>query len=638
MIRGVVNGPSPDWLQRRLKAVGQRPISALVDMTNYIMLSYGRPLHVYDLAKLDGAIRARRARDGEEVLALNGKTYRLDPTMTVIADDAEVHDIGGIMGGEHSGVTEATTDILIECAYFTPEHIALTGQKLGLVSDARSRFERGVDPAFVEPGLELATAMAIELAGGEPSQIVRAGHAAGARQACRLSIRRAAQRLAGIDVPEDRQAAILQRLGFTVTRDDVWRVAVPSWRRDVDGAADLVEEIVRIEGMDKVPSTPLAARAGRGPADRDRRPADRAQGAAHRRRARPQRGGDLELHLRGRGRGVRRLGLDPRQSDQRGDEGDAALAPARPARRRGAQRRARRRKHRLVRDRAALSGGQRAADPGPRSGRGRAGRATGAAKAATSMRSTPRRRRWRSSPPPARRSTISRCSARRPASTIPASPGGSASGRRRCWPNSARSTRASPRRSTSTGRWSPPRSSSTPSRPGAAAPGTGAAPIAPPPLQAVTRDFAFLVPADLAADRLLRAVRGADKASDRGARACSTVFTGAGVPEGQKSLAVEVVLQPSREELHRRGAEGDLRADHRRRGEAGRDAQGLTWRRKARSGLRSRSRPFGAAGSARRSPRASARPWASGSTGAARSDGARWTGRATRALWPTRWR
>src|SRR4051794_6448799 len=152
-IRRVRNGPSPQWLQKRLKAVGQRPISALVDMTNYITLAYGRPLHVYDLARLKGAIVARRARDGEEVLALNGKTYELDPTMTVIADDEGVHDIGGIMGGEHSGVTGETTDILIECAYFDPERIALTGQKLGIVSDARARFERGVDPAFVETGL-----------------------------------------------------------------------------------------------------------------------------------------------------------------------------------------------------------------------------------------------------------------------------------------------------------------------------------------------------------------------------------------------------------------------------------------------------------------------------------------------------
>ncbi|HYJ53407.1 MAG TPA: phenylalanine--tRNA ligase subunit beta, partial [Allosphingosinicella sp.] len=261
VVRGVRNGPSPDWLQRRLQAVGQRPISALVDLTNYIMLSYGRPLHVYDLARLNGVLVARRARDGEEVLALNGKSYRLDPSMTVIADDSGVHDIGGIMGGEHSGVSEETTDIVIECAYFDPEHIALTGQKLALFSDARSRFERGVDPAFLEDGLQLATAMAIALAGGDPSQEVRAGEPPRADKIVSYDPARCAA-LGGLAVPEDRQQDILQRLGFTVTRGETWQVAVPSWRRDVDGAADLVEEVIRIEGMDNVPATPLPRAPG----------------------------------------------------------------------------------------------------------------------------------------------------------------------------------------------------------------------------------------------------------------------------------------------------------------------------------------------------------------------------------------
>jgi phenylalanyl-tRNA synthetase beta chain len=174
VVRGVRNGPSPVWLQQRLKSVGQRPISALVDMTNYMMLSYGRPLHVYDVARLQGALVARKAREGEELLALNGRTYRLDPEMTVIADETHVHDIGGIMGGEESGVIEATTDILIECAYFDPDTIARTGQKLGLTSDARTRFERGVDPAFLDTGLALAARMAVVLAGGEVSEPVRA--------------------------------------------------------------------------------------------------------------------------------------------------------------------------------------------------------------------------------------------------------------------------------------------------------------------------------------------------------------------------------------------------------------------------------------------------------------------------------
>ncbi|QAY76866.1 phenylalanine--tRNA ligase subunit beta [Sphingosinicella sp. BN140058] len=261
VVRGVRNRPSPTWLQQRLKAVGQRPISALVDMTNYIMLSYGRPLHVYDLAALTGAIAARKARDGEEVLALNGKSYRLDPTMTVIADDAGVHDIGGIMGGEHSGVTETTTDILIECAFFDPEAIARTGQKLTLTSDARSRFERGVDPAFLDTGLALATAMAIELVGGEASEVVRVGTPPIPQKIVAYRPERA-RTLGGLDVAEGRQQEILTRLGFTVEAGETWRIAVPSWRRDVDGAADIVEEVIRIEGLDKVASMPLPRAAG----------------------------------------------------------------------------------------------------------------------------------------------------------------------------------------------------------------------------------------------------------------------------------------------------------------------------------------------------------------------------------------
>ncbi|HEY5720720.1 MAG TPA: phenylalanine--tRNA ligase subunit beta [Allosphingosinicella sp.] len=261
VVRGVRNGASPAWLQHRLKSVGQRPISALVDMTNYITLAYGRPLHVYDLRMLHGAIVARRARDGEEVLALNGKTYRLDPSMTVIADEREVHDIGGIMGGEHSGVSESTTDILIECAYFEPEHIALTGQKLALVSDARMRFERGVDPAFVEPGLKLATQMAIALAGGEASETVRAGSPPVPDKI--VSYRPArARALGGVDVPEPEQKAILERLGFEVATGETWRVKPPSWRRDVDGEADIVEEVARIHGFDKIETEPLRRAPG----------------------------------------------------------------------------------------------------------------------------------------------------------------------------------------------------------------------------------------------------------------------------------------------------------------------------------------------------------------------------------------
>ncbi|MFZ4110320.1 MAG: phenylalanine--tRNA ligase subunit beta [Polymorphobacter sp.] len=255
-VSGVTNGPSPAWLQQKLKAIGQKPISALVDITNFIMFDLGRPLHVYDRAKLSGALVARKARDGEQVLALNGKTYGVDATMTVITDDDEVHDIGGIMGGMASGCAETTRDVLIECAYFDPDGIARTGQKLLLTSDARSRFERGVDPAFLDDGLAVATHLVLELCGGTASEITRAG-------APSLAIKTVAYRparvtgLAGIDVAEDEQAAILTRLGFGLTRGLPWQVRVPTWRRDVDGEADLVEEVVRIHGLDRVPATPL---------------------------------------------------------------------------------------------------------------------------------------------------------------------------------------------------------------------------------------------------------------------------------------------------------------------------------------------------------------------------------------------
>ena len=258
-VSGVTNRASPDWMQRRLTAIGQKPISALVDITNYVMIDLGRPLHVYDRAKLKGGLVARKARPGEQVLALNGKTYTLDENVTVIADDAQVHDIGGIMGGEDSGVADTTTDVLIECAYFTPEHIARTGQKLMLTSDARQRFERGVDPAFLDEGLAVATRLVTEICGGTPSQATRAGTPPAEQRVIAYDPARA-EALGGLAVSAERQKAILESLGFAVDAD--WRVSVPSWRRDVDGAADLVEEVIRIEGIDKVPSVALPRAAG----------------------------------------------------------------------------------------------------------------------------------------------------------------------------------------------------------------------------------------------------------------------------------------------------------------------------------------------------------------------------------------
>ena len=275
-VRGVKNGSSPEWMAKQFNAIGQKPISTLVDITNYIMIDLGRPLHVYDMATLKGGLVARRGRPGEQVLALNGKTYAIDDSMTVIADDEAVHDIGGIMGGEHSGAQDGTTDVLIECAYFTPERIAVTGQKLGLTSDARGRFERGVDPAFLDDGLSIATYLVTHLCGGSASEATRAGNPPVVAKTVTYDPAQCLA-LAGVDVADAEQKRILESLGFAVEGHDAtfeyqdgvpvttpatWTVTVPSWRRDVDGWPDIVEEVVRIVGLDQVPSTPLPRAPG----------------------------------------------------------------------------------------------------------------------------------------------------------------------------------------------------------------------------------------------------------------------------------------------------------------------------------------------------------------------------------------
>ncbi|MEH6714969.1 phenylalanine--tRNA ligase subunit beta [Parasphingorhabdus flavimaris] len=258
-VSGVTNGASPDWMQARLKSAGQKPISALVDITNYVTLDQGRPLHVYDVAKLQGGLVARKAENGEKLMALNDKEYTLDETMTVIADQAGAHGIGGIMGGATNGTDENTTDVLIECAYFDPARIARTGQKLMLTSDARQRFERGVDPAFLEEGIGIATALVQELCGGTASEITRAGEAPTEQNVIAYDPGQCAS-LGGLDVTPDRQKAILEALGFVV--DSNWQVTVPTWRRDIHGWQDLVEEVIRIEGLDNIPSTPLPRKPG----------------------------------------------------------------------------------------------------------------------------------------------------------------------------------------------------------------------------------------------------------------------------------------------------------------------------------------------------------------------------------------
>lgn len=290
VIRGVRNGPSPQWLQQRLKAVGLRPISALVDITNYFSIDQARPLHVYDIAKLTGHITVRRGRNGDKFLALNGKEYEPTPEDCVIADESGAIGLGGIIGGESTGVDENTTDVLLECAWFDPLRIAATGQRHAVSTDARSRFERGIDPMKLSTGIESATQMIFDLCGGEPSEPRISGQFAkdGYPNVDRIFAYRPARlaALAGIDLPVDEQRSILGRLEFlsldpndsdswvnegqrkealqklAVAKAETWFVRAPTWRPDVDGEADIVEEIARIHGYDKVPSTPLPRQPG----------------------------------------------------------------------------------------------------------------------------------------------------------------------------------------------------------------------------------------------------------------------------------------------------------------------------------------------------------------------------------------
>ena len=265
LVRGVKNGPSPDWLQKRLTAIGLRPINALVDITNFITFDRGRPLHVFDADKVHGNLTVRRARTGEKLLALDGKTYTLDEAVCVIADEKSVESLSGIMGGEATGCSETTTNVLVESALWDELNIAQTGRKLGINSDARYRFERGVDPAFMLPGLELATQMVLDLCGGEASEIIVAGDPTPKEKIVDFPLSELA-RLTGLKLPLADLRRVLEKLGFfTAGQGDRVKVAVPSWRPDVHGRADIVEELVRIIGVDRVPSTRFGREQARKP-------------------------------------------------------------------------------------------------------------------------------------------------------------------------------------------------------------------------------------------------------------------------------------------------------------------------------------------------------------------------------------
>ncbi|MBK7285520.1 MAG: phenylalanine--tRNA ligase subunit beta [Sphingomonadales bacterium] len=550
-VSGVTNGASPKWMADKLKAIGQKPISMLVDITNFVSVDLGRPLHVYDRAKLSGALVARKARDGEQVLALNGKTYTLDASMTVIADDEIVHDIGGIMGGEHSGVSATTTDVLIECAYFDPAHIARTGQKLALTSDARQRFERGVDPAFLDDGLAIATKLVLDHCGGSPSAIARSGQPPlGKRQVAYDPV--LCRGLGGVTVAPDDQKQILEKLGFSVNSE--WQVEVPSWRRDVDGPADLVEEVVRIIGLDAVKSTPLArtdgvARPTATPAQMIERKVRRTAAA------------------RGLNEAITWSFLSEREASA---IGGGAWSLANPISE----------DMKVMRTSllpGLLSAARRNMDRG-----------------ATSARLFEIGRRYLAE---AERATVGVVLAGDKA------PRGWASGKAQKFDafdakaevlallEAAGAPIANLQVLGEAGEhYHPGQSGTLRLGPktilasfGALHPGTARAfdldgPVMvaeayldaipakrtsgfmrsdyrPPALQALTRDFAFLVPAALTADALVRAVRGADKVNIAAARLFDR-FAGPGVPDGQLSLAIEVTLQPQEKTF----AEADLSA------------------------------------------------------------------------------
>ncbi|MFU7527291.1 phenylalanine--tRNA ligase subunit beta [Qipengyuania sp. ASV99] len=548
VITGVTNGTSPAWLQQRLKSAGQRPISLLVDLTNYLMLGYGRPAHVYDLAKLSGAVVARRAKAGEQCQALNEKTYTLDDSMVVIADEVQVHDIAGIMGGEDSGVSEATTDVLLEIAFFDPARIGRAGRALGLTSDARTRFERGVDPAFLDDGLDLLTGLIAELAGGQPSEVVRAGAPPSEPRIVNFDTGLTA-RLGGVSVPAEEQRRILESLDFGVSDD--WQVTCPLRRHDIEGPADLVEEVVRIHGLDKVASVALPRHDGVA------RPTATPQQVLERKLRRVAAGSGLgeaitwsflplwaAEHFAADGQDLWVL-ANPISEDMK------AMRPSLlPGLLMAAKRNA---------DRGAAS--LRLFEIGRRYFRGGDGLSDEQPALGAVLSGDKEPRGWASG----KAAPFDAFDAKAIALSLLEAAGapianlmvqGEAGAQ--FHPGQSATLRLGPKNVLARFGMVHPATlkafdmdgpvaaveiflGAIPARKGTA---SFARPsFTPPALQAVTRDFAFLVPDALPAEDVLKAVRGSDKAHIAGARVFD-LFTGAGVPEGMKSLAIEVTLQP----------------------------------------------------------------------------------------------
>lgn len=261
-VKGVKNGPSPIWARQRLEAIGLRPINAIVDATNYLCYDLGRPLHVFDAAKINGPITVRLSKSCETLKALTGKPYQLNDEMTVIASDDQILALGGIMGGEESSCTDATTDVFLECALFDPIRTANTGRYLNLLSDARTRFERGIDPESQAYGLAAALNLIVEWCGGSASHIVNVSTSLPVGMPHSLPVIRLTHekllRLGGYDIPMDQAAKTLQKLGFKVTHTLAQLEAeVPSHRLNIESPIDLITEILRLRGYDQIPEVAL---------------------------------------------------------------------------------------------------------------------------------------------------------------------------------------------------------------------------------------------------------------------------------------------------------------------------------------------------------------------------------------------
>lgn len=542
--RGVKNGPSPDWLQRRLKAIGLRPISTLVDITNLVTFDLNRPLHVFDAKKLSGDLVMRQARDGETIQALDGKTYTLDPSVSVIADSKAAHGIGGVMGGEETGVQEDTTEVFLEVAYFTPIKVAATGRKLGIQSDARYRFERGIDPQSVEWGTDVATRLILELCGGEASEITRSGVMPEWQRSFTLRADRVLT-LTAIDVPSKHTARILTRLGFGVSGYGPWTAEVPSWRPDIIGEADLVEEVTRVYGFDHIPTTSLPALSATSRPVRT--PMQRRVPVARR-----------ALAARGMNEAVTWSFL-PRAKAERFGGGaedlrllnsiDATLDTMRPSILPNLIDAASRNEARGLVDPALFEVGPVYRDATP------AGQRPVAAGVRHNM-AVPRN--WAGPP-----RTVDVFDAKADALAVLAAIGApdnlSAQAGAPDWYHPGRSgvIKLGDRVMAHFGELHPqiaaeadfkgpvaafevfldapplPKAKATKARPK----------LVLSPFQPVERDFAFLVDAEVEAEKLVRAVRGADRALITAARVFD-VYAGKGVPGGKKSLAIAVTLQP----------------------------------------------------------------------------------------------